>query len=109
MSVNCIKCVVIERTGPDLLCNECRKDSSFAAPPGLGGILELKDGWRLENGMPGGCSRLIRGDGVTAFYRYMDTTESEARLIQWAYQEGYKHGDTERQHKVKTILGLNAS
>lgn len=71
--------------------------------------MELNDGWRLENGMPNGCSRLIRGDGVTAFYRYMETTESEARLIQWAYQAGYKHGDTERQHKVKTILGLNAS
>jgi len=32
MSANCIKCVVNERTGPDLLCNECRNDSSLAAP-----------------------------------------------------------------------------
>lgn len=75
----------------------------------LGGIVELRDGWRLENGMPCNCSRILRPDGVTAFYRYMETSKDEALLIAWAYQEGYKHGDTERQHKIKTILGLNAS
>jgi hypothetical protein len=75
----------------------------------LGGIKELGDGWRLENGLANECSRIIRPDGVTALYRYQETTENEALLIKWAYQNGYEHGDSERGHKIKTILGLNAS
>lgn len=31
MSVNCIQCVKNKRTGPDLLCDECRAASSLAA------------------------------------------------------------------------------
>lgn len=36
MSANCINCVKNPRTGPDLMCDECRAVSSFAAPTGLG-------------------------------------------------------------------------
>jgi hypothetical protein len=75
----------------------------------LGGIKELGDGWRLEYGLANKCSRIVRPDGVTALYRYQETTEDDALLIKWAYQNGYEHGDSERGHKIKTILGLNAS
>jgi len=34
MSANCINCVKNKRTGPDLLCDECREPSSLAAMPG---------------------------------------------------------------------------
>jgi hypothetical protein len=32
MSTNCIQCVKRERTGPDLLCDECRASGSSPAP-----------------------------------------------------------------------------
>lgn len=34
MSRNCIRCVKNHRTGPDLLCDDCRARGSFAAPSG---------------------------------------------------------------------------
>lgn len=35
MSTNCIKCVTNKRTGPDLLCDECRTSESSTSPDSL--------------------------------------------------------------------------
>lgn len=75
----------------------------------LGGIVELRDGWKLDNGLPNGCSRISRPDGKTAFYRYQETTKEEASLIMWAYEEGHKHGAQEREQRIKDVLGIEAT
>lgn len=103
----CPKDEIPWHNNPD--CPVLKEESSFAAPTGLGGIVELRDGWKLENGMPNNCSRIVRPDGKTAFYRYMQTTEDEAVLIAWAYQEGHKHGAQEREQRIKDVLGIEAT
>lgn len=48
MSANCINCVKNPRTGPDLLCDECREPSSLAAMAGSAKNMEAQNqetGW----------------------------------------------------------------
>lgn len=68
--------------------------------------IQGREGWKLHHEAPSGPSKIVRPDGVCAFYRYMPTTQEEARLIVWAYTEGHKHGDSERREALKKTLGL---
>ena len=69
--------------------------------------VEIHDGWMLESNMPNNCSRVIRPDGQTAVYRYQQTTNDEAFLLKWGYEEGLKAGKREVVDKIKTRLGLD--
>lgn len=82
MSANCIQCVKNPRTGPDLLCDECRAPSSFAAPDGSARFLVQRPehpywfaGWN-EHNLPSWTSH----PGHAYLVRYDELVDTLTRL-----------------------------
>ncbi len=64
MSVNCVSCVIRNRTGHDLLCDQCRKPSEVS------GIVAMLD-----------ILRASKGDSVNINCRNHETRHDEAETI----------------------------
>lgn len=88
MSTNCVRCVTNDRTGPDLLCDECRRAAAEARECVVALIFDALD--EAEKKHPGFPTDPYIGMAVVL----EEVGESSQALL----QRDYEGGTTERFH-----------